>query len=140
MITCFLDGPFIVMLSFGLDLFSLLIILCMFLIFWFLRLGNTSLILSVFLVVLEFKDNAWAYNFLPLLSKFFLKNFEILTTFFRDFAGMGGEIMETEAGFSVSLSFFGVVSLFIWELSYAFTFCLKEKLFLSVIRWFQWDL
>ena len=102
-----------------------------------MRLGNAFLILSIFLVILEFEDednDAWAYDFLPLLFGFFLKNFKISITFFGDFARIGEEITETEASFSAFLLFFEVTSLFIWRLNCAFTFCLKEKLFLLTIR------
>ena len=95
------------------------------------------MILSISLAILEFEDkddNAWTYDFLPLLSEIFLKNFEISITSFGDFAEIRGGITETEASFSAFLPFFRVMSLLIWELNCAFTFCLKEKLFLSVIR------
>ena len=108
--------------------------------FLFWRFGNTFLILSVSLVGLEFENDAWAYNFFPLLSVFFLKNLEILTTSLGDFARMGGEITETEASLTISLSFLGILFLFIWGLNWAFTFCLKKKVLLLAIRWFQWDL
>jgi len=40
--------------------------------------------------MLGFVDDVWAYDFFSLISGFFLKNFEILTAFLRDFAGIEG--------------------------------------------------
>jgi len=51
-------------------------------------------------------------KFFPLLSGFFLKNFEISTTSFRDFARIRGGRAETDAGLSVSLPFLEVMFLF----------------------------
>jgi len=66
-----------------------------------------------------------------------LKYFKISTTSLRDFAGIRGGRTETDAGLSVSLPFLGVISLFIYGLNWAFTLHLKEKLFLSAMRWSQ---
>ena len=135
-ITCFLNRPFIVMFNFSFNLFSSLITFWIFLIFLFWRLENTSLILRVSLAGLELEDNTWVYDFF-LLFVFFLKNLEISTTSLGDFAGIEGEMMETDTSLSASLPFLGILFLFIWRLNWAFTLCLKEKLFLSAIRWFQ---
>ena len=78
--------------------------------------------------------------FSPLLSRFFLKNLEISTTSFGNFAGIRGERAEMDASLFVFLPFLGVMSLFICGLNWALTLHLKEKLFLSAMRWSQWDL
>ena len=121
-IICFLDGHFIVIFSLGLGLLSLLIIFWIFSIFlfWifsiflFWRLGNAFLIFRVSLAVLELVDDAWAYD---LLSGFFLKNLEISTTSFGNFAGIRGGRAEMNASLFVSLPFLGVMSLFICGLN-----------------------
>ena len=113
-IICFLDGHFIVIFSLGLGLLSLLIIFWIFSIFLFWRLGNAFLIFRVSLAVLELVDDAWAYD---LLSGFFLKNLEISTTSFGNFAGIRGGRAEMNASLFVSLPFLGVMSLFICGLN-----------------------
>jgi len=52
-ITCFLDGPFVVILMCGLGLFEPLTILLIWLIFWALRDGNVSLIFKTSDVLIE---------------------------------------------------------------------------------------
>ena len=72
MITCFLEGPLVVMLIFSLTLsFESLMTFCIFSIFLLERLGNVSLILSVSLMMFFgvtglgclSKEVAFAYNF-----------------------------------------------------------------------------
>jgi len=64
-----------------------------------------------------------------------LKYFKISTTFLGDFARIREGKTETNASLLVSLSFLEVIFLFICGLNWAFTLQLKEKLFLSVMRW-----
>ena len=65
--TCFLNGPFIVMLSLGLGFSSSLMI---FFDFFVCRLGNISLIFKTSLVLL-IGVKAWVYNFLGFFCYFF---------------------------------------------------------------------
>ena len=85
----------------------------MFLIFLFCNLGKTSLILRVFLAVLEEKDKVCIYDFFPSFLVFFLKNLKISLIFLGDLARIGGGRWEIEAGLIEFLSFFELLSLFI---------------------------
>ena len=66
MMTCFCDGPLVVMLIFGFGFSVLLMIFWTILIFLFWRLGNTSLIFKISLAMLgelEELADTWAYDF-----------------------------------------------------------------------------
>ena len=98
MITCFLDGPLVVIwiLGFGLD--NPLTMLLIWSIFSTLRVGNVFLILRTS-AVLTVGFEAWAYDLLgfdlsldlSFEGLLFLKYFEIVLTSLAILAGSGGE-------------------------------------------------
>ena len=79
-ITCFLNGSFIVMITFSLDIPLPLMIFCMLPIFFTWRFRKAFLILRTSLILFP-KCDAWAYNLPLFLFPFFelvvLKNLEI---------------------------------------------------------------
>ena len=100
----FLDGLLVVMLMYGLGLPLPLIILWMLSIFFVLRVGNTSLILRMFLVLL-LVIKVCTYD-LPGLALawdgfFILKNLEILLTSLGILAGIRGSNLSTLASLLV---------------------------------------
>ena len=120
--TCFLEGSFVVIFNFGLDLLLLLIILWMFLIF------------KILLVV---EDKAYAYDFLAFFFSvswlLFLKNLDISLTSLGVFVGIGRDNLLKLVGLLVFLLFLDVVLIsWIFEVNLDVTFCLKVLLFLSV--------
>ena len=138
---CFLDRPFIIMLSFGLGLpLSLMI-------FWILfvwRFRKTSLILRTSLMLFP-NYNIWAYN-LPLFLFLFielviLKYLEIFLTSLGDLAGIGSWSLSILAGLFMFFSpFFPVFIGFTFGVHLKNTFCLKELLSLSAISKFHSEL
>jgi len=111
------------MLIFGLTLsFELLMTFCIFSIFLLGRLGNASLILSIFLAMFFgvtrlgclSEEVAFAYNFS-----------------FCDLAGIGGEIKEMRVGFTISLPLLLFVDLGTCGVNLDFTLFLKVVLALS---------
>jgi len=105
-ITCFLEGPFVVILILSLGLLLSLIIFWMLLILFALRLEKASLILKTFLVVfLDF--DAWEYD-LPLLlfslaELVILKYFYISLTSLGNLAGIDSRNLLTLVGLFVFL-------------------------------------
>ena len=108
MITCFLDGPFVVIwmcsLSLGLP-FTMLLTLSIWLVF---KAGKDFLIFSISDMLGDCFDT-WVYDLVGLsvfdLLLFGLKYFEILLTLFLDLAGSGGRggafSIETEVGVGI---------------------------------------
>ena len=137
MIICFLDGPLVVMLIWGLGLLLLLIIYWILLILLALRVGKASLILrmlSVLLLPLE----ACVYD-IPHLSTdwaraFDLKYLETLLTSLGIFVGIREGSLSTLASLMISLPsgllfLIGVVLGMQWY----DTFCLNKLLWMSAI-------
>ena len=113
--TCFLDGPLVVILICGLGLFWPLTILFTWSILWALRDRNISLIFKTSDVLIEVLE-AWAYDFLELvllpwtlfLTVDFLgwKYLEMTLTSFLVLARRGGSggtlLIVTGTGFTIS--------------------------------------
>ena len=111
MITCFYEGPLVVMLILGFDLsFEPLITFWTNLIFLFGRLGKASLIFNVFITMfiveeesdcLE-RDNTCTYNFFCRMLVFFLKYFDSLLTSFCNLARIRGGRRDMKVGLTIS--------------------------------------
>ena len=128
MITCFLNGLFVVILIFGLSLPWLLIIFWIFLIFLTWRFGKISLILRTSLIVVV-SLNTWAYNLFR-AHLVILKYLEIFFIFLRDLAEIRENSLLIFAGLSVLFFFiFPVLTGLVLEVNLDTTFCLKELLF-----------
>ena len=142
--TCFLDGPFIVMIILGLDLPSSLMIFCIFFIFFAWRFGRTFLILRTSLVLLS-EYNAWAYNLLLFLFLFIelviLKNLEISLISLGNLAGIskGNLLMLTDLSVFFS-SFFPFFIGLTFRVYLKDIFYLKELLFLLAKSKFHLEL
>ena len=112
-ITCFLEGPFIVIWIQGFILGVPLTMLLIWSIFFVLMEGNTSLIL-ITSDMLVFCFKAWAYDFegclVLIASLLLLKYFEITLTSFWDLAGIDKGILSIFAriGLLISLLFLPV--------------------------------
>ena len=143
-IACFLDRPFIIILSFGLDLPLSLMIFWIFSILFVWRFRKTSLILRTSLMLFP-NYNIWAYN-LPLFLFLFielviLKYLEIFLTSLGDLAGIGSHSLSMLAGLFMFFSpFFPVFIRFTFGVHLKNTFYLKELLSLSAISKFHSEL
>ena len=104
--TCFLDRPLVVMLICGLSLLLPLIIHWMLSMFFTLRIGKTSLILRIFLVLLPIlKVYAYDLSWLILawVDIFVLKNSEILLISLGVLVRIGGGSLSILASLLMSL-------------------------------------
>ena len=128
---CFLDSSFVVMLSIGLGLFSLLIIFWIFSIFLFCKLGNFFLIFNTYLPSNARRQRKQCLSiqfFVYFFPMFFLKYLEILLTSLGDLARIGEGRFKIETGLFRSLPFLFfcshwfegwiMPSLYIWRRSY----------------------
>ena len=104
MITCFLDGLFVVIFTLGFGFPTSLMILWILLIFLTCNLENIFLIFRILLVI---GTETWVYNLLLSLFSIslvlFLKNLEISLTSLEYFAGISGGSFVKLASLSVSL-------------------------------------
>ena len=121
---CFLNSPFVIMLSLYSGLLLPLMIYCIFLILFVCKLGKFFLILRTFLVLLIKEEVvAWVYNFIFSFDwLIFLKYLEISLTFLGDFAEIkgGNLLMLTGQHFAIA-TFWSIWSIDFWyKLSYNF--------------------
>jgi len=86
-ITCCLEGSFVVILILSFTLSGLLIVLCIFSIFFKEMLGKLSLIFNIFLTL---GDEAWAYECLFLLFELLI---ELLPLFWKNFDFLGSSYL-----------------------------------------------
>ena len=141
MITCFLDGPFVIIFNLGLGFPTLLMILCILLIFLACNLGKVSLIFKFSLVI---GNDAWVYDLLMSLFSnglvSFLKNLEISLTFLGVFIGISSRSFAKLTGLSVSLlSLVDFLVFWIFSINLDATCCLNVLLSLLVTRVSQSD-
>ena len=136
-ITCFLDGPLVVIwiqgFTLGLPLTRLLI--------WSILFAPRNRKASLILMILEvlvpcFKT--WAYDFWgcldTLVSLMFLKYLEIWLTFFYDLVGIGGGIFSILARDSLSLTLLFLLGTNrTFRVNFADIFCLRVLEFLSAL-------
>ena len=148
MITCLWDRLFVVILIFGLGLIlELLITFWTRSIFLFRRFGNVSLIFNVFIVIFDVEkelvyfeeDEACIYDFFWGALMFFLKYFDNLLIFFRDFARIEEGRNDIKVSFAISFSLGEAWGLLTCRLNLDLILFLKVDLLLSMKRLFQWD-
>ena len=144
--TCFLDGPLVVIWICSLGLEELETILWIWLTFWVFNVGKMSLILMTSVVLFASLDvctlncfEACAYDLLVLLGPstglLFLKYLEIWLISFYNLAGIGGGILLMLAGVGLFTDLLlRFVSGIILGVSLSKIFCLRDLLFLSAIN------